>query len=89
MWFDKNTSKVILETLTKVESRAYISFLQEEEERHIVCLNNARERARAESARDNDYWKARGKFWESAVKRHLGDISDIKALIEKVEKLFE
>lgn len=87
MWFDKE-NKVIIETLSKAGAMAYISFLQEEERRHIICLREAGENARVGGI-SNEYWQAKGKFWESAVARHKDDIRDIKALIEKVRELFE
>ena len=86
MWFDKE-NKVIIETLNKVEAKAFIDFLQEEEERHIDCVYDALGKVREES--NNEYWGARNKFWESEIARHKDDVSDIKALIEKVRELFE
>lgn len=86
MKFDEQ-NKVLIDTLNPTEARAYISFLLEEQGRHIFCLNDAGERARVEST--NEYRKALGKFWKSAVARHQDDIRDIKALIEKVRGLFD
>jgi len=90
MKFDPKTHKVIIETLNKTEAKAYVTFLAGEEVRHHMniyeCADCIEKHRRGG---DTEFDRASIQFWQSAVSRHLDDISDIKALIEKVRELFE
>ena len=89
MKFNGETHKVIIESLNSTEAMAYVCFLKEEQIRHEEEVGECLQRIKAA-----EFWRPTGysasmEFWESARVRHANDISDIKALIEKVRELFE
>jgi hypothetical protein len=85
--------KVIPETMSVTEARAFISFLESERDRHLEdiitsdkLIENLQELGGdAETVLFRD---AFCKFHESARERHLMDIEDIDVLIVKVKGLF-
>jgi len=79
MKFDK-VHKVIIETLTKEEARAFIDFLSDEVKRHKKCIREA-----------DFMWCMRpviSEIYESAATRHEGSICNILKKMEEVKEKF-
>ncbi len=81
MKFDEKTHKVKVDTLTKSEAAAFITFLETETLRH--------EDAAADAAREmKKFDPPISLFWESAVTRHLDDVTETLQLIDNVKERF-
>ena len=94
MDFDNCTHKVIIDSLSPDEAKAYIEFLLAERVRHcknideieyeVVCIN-----AVIPLNVNRAHWQALKEFWESAIKRHEEDIADIDKLVEMAKDKFK
>lgn len=89
-----NDHKVLLDTMSTTEARAYISFLLDERRRHegdrVECEEN-KSASRDRFGHDTEgvqLAEALVEFWDSAIKRHQLDIDDIDTLVRKVKERF-
>jgi len=89
MRFNKN-HKVILDTLNKIEAKAFVAFLAGEKVRHQMNIYECGDYIEKHRRKGNtEFDRASIQFWQSEVLRHQDDISGIDALIIKVRELFE
>ena len=79
--------KVIIATLSEPEATAFLMFLNVEESRHRVAMERSLDNIKSDN-KDNEIDSALILFEESAIKRHMEDIEDIKKIRQKVKDKF-
>jgi len=82
-------NKVLVDTLDVTEAKAFIIFLEEEITRHKNAIKSARMKGDEGNPWDEKEWRARRRFYDTAIDRHKQDIKETKKKIEQVRKLQE
>ena len=84
MKVNKETLKIVIETLTPKEAKHFIDCLKHEKIRHKYDID----RAIKNRDFDKQWSRTRAIFWATAVKRHQIDIVEIDALIQRVKDMY-
>lgn len=75
--------KVIIESMSKEEAKAFLEFLTDERERHVFAMDEAKHWATNPSSN-----VSLREFYQTAEMRHQEDVEDIDRIVSKVKEMY-